>query len=115
MPVDFTGTWRNQHGSILELQVVDGTVNGRFESVVGDDGQMLWVDVTGRALGDVITWSAVYPGYGIVVAWVGQHSVGEGAGAIHTHWIHATNLPDPGEKEWMWFSNRIGSDVFRRV
>ncbi len=115
MPVDFTGTWRNQHGSILELEVVDGTVSGRFESGVGDDGQMQWVDVSGRALGDVITFNAVYANYGIVVAWVGQYSAADGAGAIHTHWIHATNVPDPGEKEWMWFSNRIGSDVFRRV
>ncbi len=115
MPIDFTGTWRNQHGSVLELSVVDGTVSGRFESVVGDDGHMLWVDVTGRTLGDVITWNAVYESYGIVVAWIGQFATGDGTGAIHTHWIHATNLPDREEKEWMWFSNRIGSDVFRRV
>ena len=115
MSVDFTGSWKNQHGSTLELRDTGGTVSGRFESGVGDEGQVLWVDVIGRVLGDVITFNAVYTSYGIVVAWVGQHTVEDGVGSIKTHWIHATNLPDPGAKDWMWFSNRIGSDVFRRV
>jgi len=115
MPVDFTGTWKNQHGSTLELHAVGGTVSGQFSSGVGDDGQTLWVEVSGRVLDDVITFNAVYPEYGIVVAWVGQHTVEEGVGRLQTHWIHATNLPDPQEKEWMWFSNRIGSDVFNRL
>ena len=90
MSVDFTGTWKNQHGSTLELDDTGGTVSGRFESGVGDDGQALWVDVSGRTLGDVITFNAVYTDYGIVVAWVGQHTVEDGAGMIKTHWIHAT-------------------------
>jgi hypothetical protein len=115
MSVDFTGTWKNQHGSTLELREMGGALSGRFESGVGDDGQALWVDVSGRALGDVITFSAVYTDYGIIVAWVGQHTVEDGVGTIKTHWIHATNLPDPQAKDWMWFSNRIGSDIFSRL
>ena len=64
MSVDFTGTWKNQHGSTLELHDTGGTVSGRFESGVGDDGRALWVDVSGRVLGDVITFNAVYTSYG---------------------------------------------------
>jgi hypothetical protein len=115
MPVDFTGTWTNQHGSTLELHVEDGVLSGEFESGVGSDGQKVRVPVSGQVLDDVITFNAAYPDYGIVVAWVGQHTVEEGVGRILTHWIHATNFPDPEEKEWMWFSNRIGSDVFLRL
>ena len=114
MQIDFTGTWKNPHGSALELRVVGGIVSGRFESGVGDDGQIIWVEISGQVLDDVITFNAVYPMYGTVVAWVGQHTVEKGIESIKTHWIHATNLPDDQEKEWMWYSNRIGSDVFTR-
>jgi hypothetical protein len=115
MPVDFTGTWKNQLDSTLELAVIGGIVTGRFESGEGDDGEILWVEVSGRVLDDVITFNAAYPRYGTVIAWVGQHTVTNGVGRIVTHWLHATNVPDDQEQDWMWFTNRIGSDVFTRV
>ena len=59
--VNFEGTWKNQHQSILELSVVDGLVRGRFQSRVGEDGQTLWAEINGRILGDVITFHAGYP------------------------------------------------------
>lgn len=113
--VDFTGTWKNQHQSTLELHVVGGTVSGRFESGVGDGGETLWEDVAGRVLGDVITFNVVYPRYQSVIAWVGQHTVENGVGVIRTHWLHATDVPDPQEHDWMWYSNRVGSDMFQRA
>jgi len=114
MSIDFTGTWKNQHNSTLELHLVGGIVSGRFESGVGDDAQTLWVEVSGRVLGDVIAFNAVYPKYQSVGAWVGQHTVESAVENIKTHWIHATNIPDDQEQEWMWLTNRIGSDVFTR-
>ena len=57
--VNFEGTWKNQHQSILELSVVDGLVGGRFQSRVGEDGQPLWAEINGRILGDVITFQGV--------------------------------------------------------
>ena len=114
--VDFTGTWNNQHGSQLELRVIgDGMLDGRFESGVGDDGQTLWVEINGRVLDDLITFHAAYEGYQTLVSWVGQHTEEHGVGKIVTHWLHVTNIEDSREKDWMWHSNRIGSDVFERA
>ncbi len=115
MAVDFTGTWKNQNNSTLELHVTGGIVSGRFESGVGDDGEILWEAVNGRVLDDVITFNVVYSKYGTVVAWVGQHTEENGVGKIKTHWLHATNIPDDQEQAWMWYTNRIGSDEFRRA
>ncbi len=112
---DFTGTWINQVGSVLELRVADGIVTGRFESGVGDEGKTLWVDVSGRALGDLITFNTVYERYRTVVAWIGQHANDDGTEMIKTLWIHATDVPDDHLQEWMWLSKRIGADVFRRT
>jgi hypothetical protein len=114
--VDFTGSWRNQHGSMLELrQLGGGAVDGRFESGVGDDGQTKWVEVSGRAQGDLITFHAAYPEYSTLVTWIGQHTEENGVGLLNTHWLHVSDIPDAQEQQWMWFSNRIGFDVFRRV
>jgi hypothetical protein len=65
--VNFEGTWKNQHQSILELSVVDGLVRGRFQSRVGEEGQPLWAEINGRILGDVITFHAGYPLYRTIV------------------------------------------------
>lgn len=113
--VNFEGTWKNQHQSILELSVVDGLVRGRFLSRVGEDGQPLWAEINGCILGDVITFHAVYPLYRTIVTWIGQHIVENGIGSIHTQWLHATDIKEREEHEWMWYSNRIGSDIFTRA
>jgi len=95
--------------------VLGGVLTGRFESGVGDDGQTIWANVSGRTIEDVITFNAVYERYGAVVAWVGQHTVENGVGRIKTLWLHVTNVPDGQEQSWMWFRNRIGADVFSRL
>jgi len=115
MATNFSGTWRNQNKSKLELTQQGDVLTGRFESGVGDDGQVLWVDITGKVLGDLITFSAVYSKFRTVVSWVGQHTLSNGAEVIKTHWLHATDIPDPQETDWMWYSNRIGSDVFTKA
>jgi hypothetical protein len=115
MPVDFTGTWKNQNGSLLELAVLATVVTGRFESGVGDNGEKLWVQVSGRVLDDVITFNVVYERFATVVAWVGQHTVEGGVGKIKSLWLHASNVPNDQEEAWMWFSNRVGADVFTRA
>ena len=113
--VDFTGTWTNQNGSTLELrQLGSGSIDGRFESGVGDDDQTLWVDVSGHALGDIITFYAMFEKYSTIVSWVGQHTDKDGMGQIKTHWLHATDVANEDEPDWLWYTNRIGNDTFVR-
>ena len=115
MAPNFNGTWKNQNKSTLELKEVGGIISGRFESGVGDDGQVVWIDVSGRVLDDVITFNALYQKYGTVVSWVGQMTKESATDVIKTHWLHATNIPDDQEQAWMWSTNRIGSDIFTRT
>lgn len=114
MSANFSGSWKNQNESTLELNVNGNDVSGRFESGVGDDGQTLWVDVEGRILDDLITFNAVYSDFGTVVTWAGQLIATDGREEIRSHWLHMTNIPDEMEKKWMWYTNRIGADVFTR-
>lgn len=113
---DFTGTWRNQNGSQLELrQLGSDVISGRFDSGVGDNDETLWVEVTGRALGDLITFHAIFSKFDTVVSWVGQHTIHDGIGQIRTHWLHASNAADQDEPAWLWYTNRIGNDTFVRA
>ncbi|WP_243358667.1 avidin/streptavidin family protein [Fundidesulfovibrio terrae] len=63
MPNLFSGVWINQHGSNLELEAKDGKITGRFDSGVGDEGQILWVDISGQYLDDIITFHAKFEKY----------------------------------------------------
>lgn len=111
--VDFSGTWKNQNESKLELrQLPDNRIEGRFESGVGDDGREQWVEVSGYAVGDILTFHAAYPAYKTIVSWVGQHTSDNGVARIKTQWLHVSDIPDDQEQEWMWFTNRIGADDF---
>lgn len=117
MAIDFNGKWNNQLDSELELRAANGVIEGRFESGVGDEGQKLYVDIKGQFLDDVITFSAVYPRYGTVITWAGQVITNKKSGVdeIRTQWLHVTNVQDKQEQDWMWFTNRIGADVFTRA
>lgn len=113
--VEFSGSWKNGNGSRLEVRDLSGgVINGRFESGVGDEGHVLWVDVHGSILGNVVTFHAVYPEYGTIVSWVGQHVVNNGVDELRTQWLHASDVPDNLQPQWAWSSNRIGSDTFVR-
>jgi len=114
--MDFTGTWKNQYGSLLELRMNGEEIRGRFESAVGEWGkESHWVEVSGKALDDLITFCASLPTHGSLVSWVGQHTVREGVGQIQAEWLHVTNVPDDREQSRMWSANRIGFDVFKRT
>ncbi|WP_423747874.1 avidin/streptavidin family protein [Fundidesulfovibrio terrae] len=49
-----------------------------------------------------------------IVTWAGQHTVEKNKETILTHWLHITNISDDQEQDWMWYSNRIGSDTFSK-
>lgn len=114
--MDFTGTWKNQLGSLLELLMDGDEIRGRFESAVGErDKQPHWVAVSGKAQDDLITFCASLPAHGSLVSWVGQHTIRGGSSQIQTQWLHVTNVPEDREHAWMWSANRIGFDIFERT
>lgn len=116
MANSFSGVWKNQRKSTLTLAVNNnGKVTGKFDSGVGDDGQVLEVAVEGRVLGDVITFNVLYEKFGTVVTWVGQLTEEDGAPVIETSWLHASNIADDEEADELWSAVRTGADTFRRA
>jgi hypothetical protein len=114
--MDFTGSWKNQHGSVLELQMDGEQIRGRFESGVGEwDSDPHWIEVSGKAQEDLITFCASFRTHGSLVSWVGRHTLRDGADQIQAEWLHITNVPHDREGPWLWSANRIGFDTFERT
>jgi hypothetical protein len=115
--VDFDGTWFNQHGSKMELQVDDdtGAVNGRYTTAVGAPGKEEWFLLVGFASEDQISFTVNFGKYGSLTSWVGQQTLDSAKNArIITFWHLTKNVSDQEEPKKMWATVLTGSDVFTR-
>lgn len=114
--VDFDGTWYNQHGSKMELNVTaPGIVSGRYSTKVGAPGDDDWFQLTGLASGDQIAFCVNFEGYGSLTAWVGQQIQDASQNAqLVTLWHLTKNVQDPDEPAQLWATVLTGSDIFMR-
>lgn len=112
---DFSGKWKNQHGSSLNIHVEGDVVTGQFDSGVGDDGEEE-VSIAGQRLGDLITFHAAYHQYRTLVAWIGQLSKeDDGREVLVTKWLHESDVKDEEEQDRLWAATRVGQDLFHRL
>jgi hypothetical protein len=110
----FSGKWRNQLGSEMELSVTpEGRVAGQFRSAVGTASHAHSYPLVGFAESDLISFCVSFGGHG-VAAWVGQHTVRQGRERIATMWHLEQDIPNEQEARWLWSGVRAGSDVFTR-
>src|SRR5512138_1484285 len=97
--VDFSGRWRNQRGSSLELAIDDrGRVSGTFRTGVGVPSPHESFPLCGFARGDLIAFSVDFGVHESVTAWAGQHTEAGGRERIETLWHLARNIPDSDEE-----------------
>jgi len=113
--VDFSGGWRNERGSRLELSVDErGRVGGTFRTAVGTPFPDETFPVCGFVTGDLIAFSVSFGVHESVTAWAGQHTVAGGRERIETLWHLARNIPDEDEARGLWGAILAGADVFER-
>lgn len=109
----FTGIWKNELKSTLELAVdQDGVVKGQFQSAVSDNGGPTdWFDVHGVASGDLIAFTV---NWGCeITSWIGHGVHDEKAGPeILTLWQLVKNVPDIDDPETQWKTIMSGADNF---
>jgi hypothetical protein len=113
--VDFSGHWRNQRGSSLELEVDDrGRVSGTFSTAVGVPSPAETFALCGFAQGDLIAFSVGFGVHESVTAWAGQHTIAGGRERIETLWHLARNIADEDEDRALWAAILTGADSFER-
>ncbi|MBY0337401.1 MAG: avidin/streptavidin family protein [Acetobacteraceae bacterium] len=110
---DFSGRWRNELGSTMELAVQGGSITGTYTSAVSSGGGPVTGALAGHVNGDLIAFTVRWPAPAIT-AWVGQLVVAGGAEAIETLWQMTTNVADAEEPTKLWQSVLAGADRFVR-
>ena len=113
--VDFSGCWKNQRGSSIELDVDDrGRVSGTFRTAVGAPSPEESFPLCGIAQGDLIAFSVGFGVHESVTAWAGQHTIVGGCERIETLWHLARNIADEDEDRALWSAILTGCDSFER-
>ncbi len=114
------GTWYSQHGSKIELRVLnDGVLEGTYEPALG--GAMGAYRVVGqadpdnyagsRSFGLVVCWNNAYQNQHSTTVWCGQYLVEDGEERLVTTWL-LTRETRPADQ---WAATLVGSDVFQRT
>jgi hypothetical protein len=114
--VDFTGTWKNQMGSKMIIQVLtNGQIKGVYITAVGAPDNFEEFDLIGTATGDLISFIVDFGKYGSLTAWNGQHTIENSKGKIATLWHLAKNVRDEDEEANLWGAIWTGADNFHKI
>ena len=111
--VDFSGSWRNQLGSQMDLTVSGNSISGQYQSAVSGESGPITGDLVGFINGDLISFVVNWPSAAIT-AWVGQMINDNGYDVIITLWQMTMNVSETDEPTGMWQSILAGTDRFHR-
>jgi avidin family protein len=107
--VDFSGTWRNELGSTMELSQNGDQLDGVYHSKVSSTGGTTDGALSGYCNGDLIAFTVHWNEFQAITSWVGQVSADQVT--ISTLW-QMTKQVDPGDE---WASINAGFDTFDRM
>ena len=116
MAIELSGTWYNQHGSELRIQVDgEGKINGSFRSGVGFPEAEEVFPVTGFTQNDLFGFTVSFGKYDSVTSWTGHSGVEDGKEILSGLWHMSVGLlPGAAAEGQLWKGVWAGADVFRR-
>jgi hypothetical protein len=91
IPLEFTGTWKDELGSEMTLVQTGQSLTGKYESVVSGAGGKITGELSGWANQRLISVSVNWPTTAIT-AWVGHLVREDGKDAIETLWQMTTGM-----------------------
>lgn len=110
-PVDFSGDWKNELGSVATFVQKGDALSGKYVSAVSEGGTSATGVLSGFVDGGLISFVVHWDDFQAITAWVGQLAPKAPKQTINTLWQMTTQVP-PGEE---WASINAGADDFVRV
>lgn len=115
------GTWYNELGSKVILNLDGASMRGTYQTAVGDAGGIYPLvggidpdgtpDETGQAIGWVVVWNNEANGSShSITAWSGQYQIIDGREEINTLWLLTSETPEESD----WAATQINKDTFTR-
>src|SRR5579862_965155 len=113
-PFDFSGRWKNELQSTMELLVAGSTVTGKYVSAVSDNGGPTPpFDLFGSVSGKLITF---YVNWGTeITTWIGHVVNADTSPEILTLWHIVKAVPDEDDPTNQWKMISSGADNFTRA
>lgn len=113
MPV--AGTWYNQHGSELRLDVdANGRLSGRFRSRSGLAREGEPCRVTGYFADGLIVFAVDFGRFDSLASWTGHVVTEGGEPRIRACWHMTVGVPMVHPERELWRATWTGEDEFRR-
>lgn len=110
---DFSGHWKNELGSYMDLQINGDTVSGTYVSAVSDNGGPTPpMPVYGSVAGDLINFNVNWGE--AITAWIGHGIVQDGEDQIVTLWHLVQTIQDETDPQQQWKAVLAGADEFTR-
>lgn len=116
--MDINGSWFNELGSQMILQVNAKNITGTYHTKVGDasgkyelSGKVDTDNDESTAIGWVVLWNNEFGSSDSVTSWSGQIQVLDGIETIVTTWLLTTET----DEDDTWHSTLIGKDTFTRL
>ncbi len=110
---DFTGKWDGQHGAILDIRMNGSLITGMFTTYEGTTRHHV-ADLSGVAVGDLISINALWRMGGSITSWSGQYTEEEGRPMLKLMWRLITEMAEPVEPKYYWMSSFGGAEDFVR-
>jgi hypothetical protein len=110
-PDDFSGRWRNELGSTMQLKVRRSQVSGWYKTATSSGGGPLpRHPLSGYVDGNLIAFAVNWKEKAAITAWVGQLTDKH---TLFTLWQMTMQVSDPSKE--VWESILAGSDTFNRA
>jgi len=106
--IDFSGSWKNELGSTMQLAQQGNELTGTYKSKVSSGGGTTIGDLRGYVDGDLISFVVHWRDFQAITSWVGQSEPNTGDKRINTLW-QMTKQVAAGDE---WASINAGADEF---
>ena len=112
-PFDFSGHWKNELKSYMDLQINGNSVKGTYVSAVSDTGGPTPpFPVYGSVAGDLINFNVNWGQ--AITSWIGHGVIENGASQILTLWHLVQTVDDETNPQQHWKTVLAGADEFTR-
>lgn len=113
--VDFSGLWRDDNGSELELTVDGVAICGVYRTRLTGKQSLDAFPLVGFGKHDILSLTVDFGADGSLAAWVGQYALRGKRECLKTAWLLSEEVIDPNDGGYLHGTVLSGTSEFQRA